>query len=133
MRTGKDLRIVLCCLLLVALSGCELWPQSTVTNEPQPTTVPEVQLSSSPEVICRDATQLRLQPAADLSQAGRRRECTGFFLPGGETGVRNQAGQDLGKFQRGQMFSVHSGRRRKLGVASGTRTTGQRSACGAPG
>ena len=65
MKTRKEFRIVLCCLLLVALSGCELWPQSTVTNEPQPTTVPEVQLSSSPEVICRDATQLRLQPAAD--------------------------------------------------------------------
>ncbi len=62
MRPRKDLRIVLCCLLLVVLSGCELWPQSTVTSEPQSTTVPDVQLSAPPEVLCRDATQLRLQP-----------------------------------------------------------------------
>ena len=62
MRPRKDLRIVLCCLLLVVLSGCELWPQSTVTSKPQPPTVPDVQLSAPPEVICRDATQLRLQP-----------------------------------------------------------------------
>ncbi len=62
MRPRKDLRIVLCCLLLVVLSGCDLWPQSTVTREPQPITVPDVQLSAPPEVLCRDATQLRLQP-----------------------------------------------------------------------
>ncbi|MEA3307924.1 MAG: hypothetical protein U9Q70_00235 [Chloroflexota bacterium] len=65
MQPRKELRIALYCLLLVLLSGCEFWPRNNVTSEPASTVAPVLQLSSPPAEICRDATQLRLQPVVD--------------------------------------------------------------------